>query len=88
MTKNRFVHDLAIALEYNQNGESAPIVGAKGEKLAADEIVKIAKRFGVPVVNRRSVARALAGLELDQEIPPELFEAVALVLNQIDKKRE
>ncbi len=87
MRKDKSQFNVAVALEYEQGGESAPIVGAKGEKLTADQIVRIAKRFGVPVVERGTVAHVLGKLEIGQEIPEELFEAVALVLNQIDKKQ-
>jgi flagellar biosynthesis protein len=75
----------AIGLQYNVGAQGAPAVSAKGEYLAADEVVKIARRFGVPVVERPALARSLAPLELDQEIPEDLFEAVAAVLQEIDK---
>ena len=77
---------LAVGLEYEGTRERAPAVGIKGEHLTADTIVKIAKRFGVPVVARSDLARALSGLEIDQEITPDLFEAVAILLNELDKK--
>ena len=74
----------AIGLAYLPGRESAPSVEVKGEDLVAERIVQTAHRFGVPVVEDRSLARALNGLELDQQIPESLFEAVAVVLNQIE----
>ena len=85
----RFAH--AVGLRYEGGGEggkadSAPTVEVKGDALDADEVVRIAERFGIPVVERPEIARALAELELDEEIPEELFEAVALTLNEIERR--
>ncbi|MFM1849140.1 MAG: FlhB HrpN YscU SpaS Family, partial [Pseudomonadota bacterium] len=49
----------------------------------ADAVVKIARRFGVPVVEDSRVARLLKDLPADQPIPPALFEAVAVILQRI-----
>ena len=74
----------AIGLAYLSSQDSAPTVEVKGEDLIAERIVRTAQRFGVPVVEDRTLARALSGLELDQQIPESLFEAVAVLLNQIE----
>lgn len=74
----------AVGLLYRSGGDRAPTVQAKGEALMADEIVRIARRFGIPVVERTDLARTLAAIELDQEIPEELFEPVAVILDQLD----
>ena len=78
-------HRIAVALQYDSRPESTPRVSARSECDSADQIVKLARRFGVPVVNRPELARALVRLERNQEIPPRLFEAVAVVLNELDK---
>ena len=77
----------AIGLEYDPNERGAPLVGVKGEYLSADEIVKIARRYGVPIIEKPALAKALRPLELEQQIPDELFEAVAAVLNGLDKAK-
>lgn len=87
MTKKQATYKSAVALEYDQSSDYAPIIGAKGELISADHIVKIARRFGIPIVERGALAEALSKLEVNQEIPAELFEAVALVLNQIDQNK-
>lgn len=71
----------AVALRYQPERDNAPVVLAKGMDELALRIVKVAEENGVAVVENVSVARALyASAELDREIPPELYGAVADVL--------
>ncbi len=71
----------AVALRYEREEESAPRVVAKGADLIAKQIRTIAEAHGVPVVSAPPLARALHALvEIDQEIPAELYVAVAHIL--------
>jgi flagellar biosynthesis protein len=70
----------AAALRYDKEQAGAPKVIAAGAGLIADRIVEIAREQGVPVREDPALAEALARLELEQEIPTELFVAVAEVL--------
>ena len=70
----------AAALRYDRQAEGAPKVVAAGAGIIAQRIVEIAREQGVPVREDPALAEALARLELEQEIPPELFVAVAEVL--------
>jgi len=70
----------AAALRYDKSASGAPKVVAAGAGLIADRIVEIAREQGVPVREDPALAEALARLELEQEIPSELFVAVAEVL--------
>jgi flagellar biosynthesis protein len=70
----------AAALKYDRDADGAPKVVAAGAGLIAERIVEIAREQGVPVREDPALAEALARLELEQEIPPELFAAVAEVL--------
>lgn len=71
----------AIALKYDRNNFAAPIVVAKGTDFMAQRIREIAKEHGIPIVERKALARALyASTEIGSEIPRELFRAVAEVL--------
>jgi flagellar biosynthesis protein len=70
----------AAALRYDKDSNSAPQVVAAGAGLIADRIVEIAREQGLPVREDPALAEALARLELEQEIPPDLFAAVAEVL--------
>lgn len=71
----------AVALRYKPDQDRAPVVLAKGQDSLALRIVKVAEENGVAVVENVSLARALYGsVELGQEIPPTLYNAVAEVL--------
>lgn len=69
---------VAISLEYE--GTAAPKVTAKGKGYVAQEIIKTAKELGIPIQENGPLVELLSQVELDQEIPPELYEAVVQVL--------
>jgi len=72
---------VAVALKYDQAEMQAPRLIAKGTELIAKKIIEIAKEHGIPVIENPPVARALFRLvELNREIPPELYKAVAEIL--------
>ena len=68
----------ASALSYE--GHGAPKVVASGKGLVADRILEAAREAGVPIKEDRALAEAIAGLELDAEIPEDLYKAVAETL--------
>jgi len=70
----------ASALRYDKEAGGAPRVVASGAGVIADRILELAREQGVPVREEPALVEALARLELEQEIPPELFVAVAEVL--------
>ena len=71
----------AVALKYDRNKMHAPTVVAKGAGFVAQRIKEIAREAGVPVLERKALARALYdAVEVGSEIPYELFRAVAEVL--------
>ncbi|MFK7765609.1 MAG: flagellar biosynthesis protein FlhB [Mariniblastus sp.] len=75
----------AVALKYDPTA-MAPIVVAKGADHLAKQIIRVAKENGVPVVERKPVARFLyANVKAGQEIPFELYKVVAEILNFINK---
>jgi flagellar biosynthesis protein len=82
MTKKR---DKAVALKYDVVRDKAPSVTAKGEGFVARRIVEIAQEADVPIVEDAALVSALLSLELGQEIPVELYEAVARILSWIYK---
>ena len=71
----------AVALRYHADTDQAPVVLAKGQDHIAARIVQIAEEHKIAVVENVPLARALyATAELDREIPPEFYNAVAEVL--------
>jgi flagellar biosynthesis protein len=69
----------AIALAY-QTGDSAPRVVAKGRGLIAQAIIERAKEHGVYVHDSEDLVGLLMQVELDEKIPPQLYQAVAELL--------
>ena len=68
----------ATALRYE--GRDAPKVVATGKGLVAEKILEAAREAGIPLREDPVLVQALATLELEQEIPPELYRAVAEAL--------
>lgn len=72
---------LAIALKYDADESVAPIVVAKGEDYVANKIKEVARENNIMIMENKPLARALyATVDIGQEIPPELYEAVAEIL--------
>jgi flagellar biosynthesis protein len=69
---------LAVALHYDRSG--APRVVAKGRGTLGEKIIEVAKANGVPIEENEVLAGALSHVELGDEIPAELYKAVAEVL--------
>jgi flagellar biosynthetic protein FlhB len=77
----------AVALKY-ERGMNAPICVAKGADLIARKIRDVAREHAIPVVENPPLARALHGtVEVDQEIPPEHYRAVAEIIGYIMRLR-
>ncbi|OQW53208.1 EscU/YscU/HrcU family type III secretion system export apparatus switch protein [Candidatus Raskinella chloraquaticus] len=74
---------IAVALAYARNKGKAPTVIAKGEGHVADRIVEAAKANNISIDQNPVLAAALSQVELDQQIPVELYKAVAIVLNSV-----
>ncbi|MGR6836587.1 EscU/YscU/HrcU family type III secretion system export apparatus switch protein [Syntrophomonas erecta] len=70
----------AVALGYNPDHDSAPVVVASGQGYLAEKIKEIARASGVPLKKDSELAEYLMALDLYQEIPPELYPVVAEIL--------
>jgi flagellar biosynthetic protein FlhB len=78
----------AIALKYDATKMNAPKVVAKGLDFIALKIMEIAREHNIPVVEDRILARILHNtVEIDSEIPPKLYQAVAKVLSYVYQLR-
>jgi flagellar biosynthesis protein len=78
----------AIALAYHPDGHSAPVVVAKGSGSMAEQIMKLADEYNVPLMNNPDLIQELTNLDVLDEIPEELYKAVAEVLAFIYKLDE
>lgn len=70
----------AVAVRYRAATEAAPRVLASGQGRVAERIVQLAQAAGVPVWRDRELASALMQVDVGEEIPPVLYEAVAHLL--------
>jgi flagellar biosynthesis protein len=71
--------DIAVALRYD--GENAPRVTAKGNQAIAEEMMRIAAAHDVPLYPNPELATALVQIPLGEEVPEELYRAVAEVIS-------
>ncbi len=78
----------AVALQYDAQKMAAPTVVAKGMNLIAWRIREIAQRHGVPIVENPPLAQSLyRTVDIGEQIPPELYQAVAEVLAYVYRLR-
>lgn len=81
----------AVALRYDVEKDKAPLILASGRGAVADEILRIADENKIPLYENRDLANMLAKLEIDSEIPSQLYVLVAEVLffvYKLDKMAE
>lgn len=70
----------AVALGYARGENAAPKVKAKGRGPVAEKIIAVARQHGVPVHSDPDLVEVLAALDLDMEIPEEIYAVVAELL--------
>ena len=70
----------AVALKYDQLKDRAPKVIAKGRGHVAEHILAAAQKNSIPVYQNKALVNMLMALEIDREIPPELYKAIAEVM--------
>jgi flagellar biosynthesis protein len=68
----------AIALKYD--GTHAPTLTAKGDEELAEEILRIARDYEVPIYENAELVRLLARMELGESIPQELYRTIAEII--------
>ncbi len=71
---------LAAAIQYDAKKDRAPKITAKGRGLIAEKIIALAKQHDIPIKEDPHLVQILYRLDLDEEIPTELYRAVAEVL--------
>jgi flagellar biosynthesis protein len=70
----------AVALKYEIDKDAAPRVVAKGNDFIAEKIIETARAHNVPLYEDKNLVQVLEAFDLDTQIPPELYRAVAEVL--------
>ena len=75
----------AVAVRYERESMGAPQIVAKGRGIVAEKLIALARESGVPIVENKLLVEMLEGLNLNQEIPGELYQVVAEILVTIYK---
>lgn len=75
----------AVALKYDAQKDTAPRVIAKGKGHTAEHILETAQKNSVPVYQNKTLVNMLMALDIDREIPPELYKAIAEVMAYVYK---
>jgi len=79
----------AVALKYDPDTDDAPILKAKGMRNRALKIREFANEYDIPIIENPPVARALyASADEEQQVPSELYEAVAEILAYVYKLKQ
>lgn len=89
MNSNQYLKK-AVALQYSQSQE-APLVKGKGQGYIAEEIIAKAKEHNIHIHKDKALIELLMKLELEQEIPTELYQVIAEVfalLYRLEKEQE
>ena len=75
----------AVALKYDVAQDTAPRVIAKGKGHVAEHILEAAQKSSIPVYQNKTLVNMLMALDIDREIPPELYKAIAEVMAYVYK---
>ncbi len=67
----------AAALKYDEQTRQAPTLIAKGKGEIAKNIIQIAQENNIPIKKDEDLVELLTKLEIDQEIPPDMYKAIA-----------
>ncbi len=78
--KRKPVKKKAVALNYDEKRDSAPKVIAKGKGLIAERIIELAKKHGIYTYADPDLVEVLSAVDINSEVPEELYRAVAEVL--------
>ncbi len=73
----------AVALQYDQQKDAVPTLTAKGRGDVAEKILALAKEHKIPIKEDKDLVMLLEALEVDQEIPLELYAVVAEIFSYI-----
>ena len=83
MVEKKYIRDKAVALQYDNETDNAPFVTAQGTGETAKNIIKIAEENGIPIKKDEDLVNMLSQIELNKEIPVELYKAVSEVFSFI-----
>jgi len=83
--KRKNIRKSAVAIRYDRETMSAPRLVGKGGGIVAERLIAIARENGIPVIEDKLLVETLDKLNLNQEIPAELYQVVAEILVAVYK---
>ena len=80
MSEQALLKKQAVALRYREKQDRAPKVVANGRGALAEKLIELARQHGIPIREDQNLLQILSRLDLEQEIPPRVYQAVAAIL--------
>ncbi|MDL1968458.1 MAG: EscU/YscU/HrcU family type III secretion system export apparatus switch protein [Deltaproteobacteria bacterium] len=80
MDRYKKKNTIAAAIEYDNKRDAAPKVTAKGRGSIAEKIIKLAMEHNIPIRKDPALVQILSRLDIDEQIPPEIYKAIAEIL--------
>ena len=80
MDRHKKKNTIAAAIEYDDRRDAAPKVIAKGRGSIAEKIIKLAVEHNIPIREDPALVQILSRLDIDEQIPPEIYKAIAEIL--------
>ena len=86
--ENKNIVKKAVAIGYDPERDQAPRVLATGQGHLAEQIIKLAKAYGVEIKEDKDLAEILSAMDIESNIPIEAYGAIAEILSYIYKNRK
>jgi flagellar biosynthesis protein len=80
MNRHKKKNTIAATIEYDNKRDAAPKVTAKGRGLVAEKIIKVAMEHNIPIKRDPALVQILSRLDIDEQIPSEIYKAIAEIL--------
>jgi flagellar biosynthesis protein len=80
MDRHKKKNTIATAIKYDNKRDAAPKLTAKGRGLIAEKIIKLAMEHNIPIREDPALVQILSRLDIDEQIPPEIYKAIAEIL--------
>ena len=84
-SRKKSLRKTAVAIQYDRANMQAPEVVAKGRGIVAEKLIAMAKENGIPIIEDKLLVEMLDKLNLNQQIPGELYQVVAEILVAVYK---
>ena len=80
MDRHKKKNTIAAAIKYDDKRDAAPKLTAKGRGSIAEKIIKLAMEHNIPIREDPALVHILSRLDIDEQIPPEIYKAIAEIL--------